>query len=219
MDDRDQPRADVIAVAALALVAGLVLVERRRHTHVVPTDVWARLLTEVEAHVDRGTGDPCDVAVGVCLHGPPAVRSAARAVVRDHGDAPPGVLLGMLCDRLGTAQGDRMGATVAAIAGGAGDVMLLARLRDGEAALADAQRSARAVSRGGAAACWLLLSPLALVATGLATEMAAWVISVAAVAGWWSGRAWLRATVACPRVFTGRGVRTLAAPDRMAVRP
>lgn len=209
----------MIAVAALAVVAGLLLVERRRHIHVVPTDVWARLLTEVEAHVDRGTGDPCDVAVGVCLHGPPAVRSPARAVVRDHGDASPGVLLGMLCDRLGTAQGDRMCAAVATIAGGAGDVLLLARLRDREAAMADVQRSAHAVARGGAAGCWLLLTPLALVATGRLSDVAAWATSVAAVGGWWAGRAWLRANVAGLRVFTGRGVRALAVPDRMAARP
>jgi hypothetical protein len=209
----------VIAVAARAVVAGLVLVERHRHTDVVPTDVWARLLTEVEAHVDRGTGDPCDVAVGVCLHGPPAVRSAARAAVRDQGDASPGVLLGMLCERLRTAQGDRMCATVAVIAGGVGDVTLLARLRDREAALADARRTARAVARGGAAGCWLLLTPLALVATGRLSGVAAWATSVAAVAGWWAGRAWLRTTVAGPRVFTGRGVRALVVPDRMAARP
>lgn len=212
----DHRRADVIALAALTVVAGLALAGRGRRTRAVPPDVWAWLLTEVEVHVDRVAADPCDAAVGVCLHGPPAVRAAARAVVRDHGDAQPGVLLGMLCDRLGTAQGDRMCATVAALASGAGGPALLARLRDAEAALADAQRAARAVAHAGAVGCWLLLSPLALVAAGVATGTAAWTTAVAAVAGWWLGRRWLCTPVAGPRVLTGRAVRALAASDTMA---
>lgn len=177
---------------------------------VVPAATWAWLLTEVEEQIAAAAADPCDAAVGVCLHGPPAVRSAAQEVVRSHGDAPPPQLLGELCDRLATARGDRMGARVAAIAGGSGDPAPLSRLRDSEAALADAHDRARAALRVGAAGSWLLLSPLPAVATGATTGATGWAAAFAAVGLWWLARRWLRAAVTDVRVLAGPSLVTLA---------
>ncbi|HSJ46463.1 MAG TPA: hypothetical protein VK923_17435 [Euzebyales bacterium] len=200
----------MIALLALVVVGVVAITDHRRRTGPVAPTLWLWLLAEVESHVDGTAVDPCDVVVGVCLHGPPPVRCAAEDAVRAHGGAPRAVLLGGLCDRLATAPGDRLCATAAAAAaGGVDPAAALARLRVGEVASADATCRARGTLRLGTAACWLLLSPLGLVGSGVITGGAAWVVAAGAVAAWWAGSAWVRAAVADARVLTGSSVHAL----------
>ena len=199
----------MIALLMLMVPVVVAIVEHRNAPFLSPT-VWPWLLAEVESHIDGAAVDPSDVVVGVCIHGPPPIHAAAEAAVRDHPGAPPAVLLGGFCDRLATAPGDRLCATVAAIAGsGADPAPAIARLRVSEAASVDAQRRVRASLRLGTAGCLLLLSPLALVAARVTTGGAAWAVAAGAVAAWWLGRTWIRAAVADTRVFTGSSVRAL----------
>jgi hypothetical protein len=200
----------MIALLALVVVGVVTIVEHHRRAPSVSPTVWLWLLAEVESHVDGAADDPCDAVVGVCLHGPPQIRSATADAVRDHAGAPRAVLLGGLCDRLATGPADRLCATAAAVAGSGIDPgAALARLRVGEAASADAQRRARGTLRLGTAACWLLLGPLGLVGSGVITGGAAWAVAACAVAAWWLGRVWVRAAVADARVLTGSSVRAL----------
>lgn len=200
----------MIALLALVVVSLVLIADHLRRTRPVAPTVWQWLLAEVESHVDGTAVDPCDVVVGVCLYGPPPIRSAAADAVRAHAGAPRAVLLGALCDRLANAPGDRLCATAAAVAaGGVEPAKILARLRVGEAASEDAQRRARGTLRLGTAGCWLLLVPLGLVGSGAITGDAAWVVAAGAVAAWWVGRAWLRAAVADARVLTGSSVNAL----------
>lgn len=206
------------ALVALAVVVVLAIVERRRHPPTVAPAVWLWLLAEVECHVDRPAVDPCDAVVGVCLHGPPQIRSAAEAAVRDGPGAPPDVLLGRLCDRLATAAGDRLCAAAAAAAGSRVDpAAAIARLRTDETATVELQSRIRATMRCGMAACWLLLSPLVLVAARVAAGGAGWVVAGATAAAWWLTRRWMRAAVTDARVLTGASARALASVEPPAV--
>lgn len=206
----------VLVVVAIVVVV-VVVTERYRRPPVVPPTVWLWLLAEVESHLDGTTTDPCDVVVGVCLHGPPPVRAAAEAVVRDHAGAPPAVLLGRLCDRLATPSGDRLCATAAAVSRrGADRASVLSDLRAGEATAVAARRGIRATLRLGSVGCWLLLSPLALVGAGVATGGSAWVLAVGAVAAWWLCRTWVRRATVDARVLTGTSVHALTAPPPVA---
>lgn len=205
-------------LVALAVVVVVAIVEHHRRVCAVPPPAWLWLLAEVESHVDTTAVDPCDMVVGVCLHGPPPIRSAAEAVLADHAGAAPAELLAALCDRLATTLGDRLCATAAAAAGsGVDPATALARLRADEAALVAARCRIRGILRGGMAVCWLLLSPLGLVVAGVTTGGAAWVLAGLVVAAWWLGRRWIRAAVSDTRVLTGASVRALATVGPAAV--
>lgn len=206
------------ALVALAVVILVAIMEQHRRVCAVPPPAWLWLLAEVESHVATTAVDPCDVVVGVCLHGPPPIRTAAEAVIADHAGAAPPELLAALCDRLATTPGDRLCATVAAAAGsGVDPATAVARLRTDEAALVAARCRIRGILRGGTVVCWLLLSPLGLVVAGVTTGGAAWVLTGLVVAGWWLGRRWIRAAVSDTRVLTGASVRALATVGRAAV--
>lgn len=171
-------------LATLLLVAAAVLevIARRRRRATLPPQAWPRLIDEVDARVRRGHAPPAAV-LEVALHGPPVLRAAAapaRQVWRATGD--PAAALRALARRAADPDVDRLC-----------DAALLAHVLDTDAVVA--LRGLRAVApitaahgrqlaRSGAAgraAARVALAPLAAVAAGQVTAVAAWLAVGAAI--------------------------------------
>lgn len=177
------------------------------------TAAWPWMIGVIETAVANGEIALPDAVIGAVLHGPPQLSRAARAAVHDAdravvpGPAPAACAprgdreLTALRGRLGTARGDRLCGTVAAV-GRSGEPpdLALARLRSLEAA---AQAGLDDIGRRagiGRAGRWLLLAPLAPVALGVLPGVAGWVVTVLAAAAWGLAGPWVSAADH-PRVF------------------
>lgn len=202
---------------AVALIVIVVVAAggRRRRGGRTGGDAWLWLLAEIEARVEDPGVRPAEATVGVCLHGPPQVRVATHAVVRDHAGARAVDMLAPLSDALATGRGDRLCGTVAELERtGVPPVAPLARLRAAEASAADHDRCRRAITRIGVVGRCLLLTPLVAVPAGAVTGAATWLLAGLAVGVWWFTGWWLRAATDPYRVLT-----TTSAGRTPAVRP
>jgi hypothetical protein len=200
-----------VLTTAVALVVVAVLAVRG-HVQRRPAapSTWLWLLAEVERHAV--TTRPADAVVGVCLHGPPHMRRAARVALETRGGVGDDRVLGVLGDRLATVAGDRLCATAAALARTGGDAAdVLAALRASERDRTADAEARRAAVRVGRAGTWLLLAPLAVVATGAVIGPPAHLLAATTVAGWWLGSAWVATAAEPPRVFVGAGSAPAAA--------
>lgn len=187
----------MITVLAVATVAALVAWRWRRgraRDTGRPAGLWPWVLAEVElraaaAHPDV---DLSAVALGVLLDGPARTRVAVSEAVRTCGAAAPaGALLAATCDRLASADADRLRALVATNprATVSGDHVAWARAAAvGSAAHRAAWASA---ARVGLAGRWLLLTPLAAVATGAVSGARAGAVAVLAVLAWALAGVWI----------------------------
>ncbi|CAN5920405.1 hypothetical protein BH23ACT10_BH23ACT10_05510 [soil metagenome] len=155
--------------------------------------VWPWLVAEIERRLDEGGVDPVTATVQACLGGPPALRSAADDAVRTAGDADAVALLAALRDRVNSADGDRVFATIAAVHVSAAptDAPLAGlRARMSTASAHGAERAA--VASGVTVARWLVLVPVVPVAAGDLAGTAGWCAAAAAVGLWWWTGQWVR---------------------------
>lgn len=185
------------AVLVAAIVAALWTWHRRRTCAAgCPAGLWPWVLAEVElraagAHPDV---DRSAVALAVLLDGPASTRDTVRAAVRTHGAAAPATaLLADACDRLADADADRLRALAGGgprtAASGEGAAWARAVAADAVAHRATAARLARV----GHAGRWLLLTPLATVATGAVGGAHGWAVAVLAVLSWVVAGVWIGA--------------------------
>ncbi len=189
------------AIAALMVVAVVSGYDHRRRRADGAVRWWPWLIGVIEDRAVQGWDDLPTVTVGVCLHGPPRVRRAARAALR----IQPGVdalsLIGALRDRVASARGDRLFGTVAAVAvRAASPDRPLARLRARELTITADERACGMTAAAGVPPRWLLLAPLAPVVGGQLSGLTAWLAAGAAVSSWWFAARWLRPRT-CVRVF------------------
>lgn len=193
----------VSAIAAVVLALLFDRQQQARQRMCVGAAVWPWLVAVVQRRLDEGGVDLATATVQACLGGPPQLRCAAEDAVRAAGDADAMVLLAALRDRVDSAIGDRVFATIAAVHVGAAPTDApLAWLRASVSATSAHEVELVAVGDGGTVARWLLLAPVVPVAGGYLAGTAGW-CAVAVTLGlwWWSGR-WL-----CAR----RDVRVFAA--------
>lgn len=191
----------MIGVVAVLAVAALLAVDRRRAA--LAADAWPWLVAEIEGRVLRH-GDPPAAAVAACLDGPPALAAVvSRVVAAQPADADGGTVLRAVAIATGDPRVERLGVAVAlADARGPAATAVLRRLRERELAAVRARRARGAAVGAGAAARWLLLTPLAPVTADVLAAAWAAPVAVAAVAAWWAAGRWLSAAVDADRTGT-----------------
>lgn len=198
----------MIAAAVALVVAGAIALAAARRPRMRP-ELWLWLLGEVEAHVADGA-DVTTATMGVCLHGPPRLRSAAEAALRAEPDGDDQALLRALRPHADDEVGDRViDGLGAVLGGGAHTGPALVSLGETITMMADDARDLERIAARAELARWLLLTPLVTVAAGHLPPAGEWIVTAAALVAWWLAGLVLRPP-ASARVLAPPGVRSEA---------
>lgn len=186
-----------VNAGALAVVAAVVLAlehrEQRRRRRPGAGPWWPWLIAVIARQRDRDGADLPTATVRACLGGPPELRSVTEQVVATGGGADALQLLSALRDRIGSAAGDRVFGTIAALhIRGAPASSALAWLRADASAVAAHEQACAAITGGGNIARWLLLAPVVPWVTGYLHGVPGLSVAITAVGLWWGAGRWLR---------------------------